>query len=388
MSIAEQYDALTVEWLQNRASTKWSMFPGTIGAFVAEMDFTTAPEVSKSMKDAIDIGQTGYLPPGIAQGLREAVAAWYDRQGWKIDPAHVSPIPDVLTGLKATLALYSEPGVPVILPTPAYMPFFRIPGDYDREIIEVPMIEDDGYYTYDYDAIDKAMEQAGGGVFIHCNPFNPVGRVFTRDEQVKLAEIVERHGGRVFSDEIHAPLVFREHKHLPYASVSDAAAKHTITAVSASKAWNLPGLKAAALVLSNEADAAVWEEKGQMIGHGASTIGVIANTAAFNEGQAWLDETIAYIDRNFTRMKELLAEHLPEVRYREPEGTYITWLDWNAYNLEPSPAEFLREKAGVSLTDGIMCGAPGEGYTRMILAMPTHILEQAVKQMADAVNNR
>lgn len=387
MSIAEEYDALTVEGLRERASTKWSMFPGTIGAFVAEMDYTTAPAVREAMKDAIDQGQTGYLPPGVAQQMKEASAAWYARHGWDVAPDHVFPIPDVLTGLKALITLYSEPGTKIILPTPAYMPFFMIPPAYDREIIEVPMLEEDGYYTYDLEGIDKAMAEAGGGIFIHCNPFNPVGRVFTREEQLAVSEIVERHGGRVFSDEIHAPLVFRGHQHIPYASISEAAAKHTITAASASKAWNLPGLKCAQLIFSNDDDIAIWEEKGRWLG-GGSTLGVIANTAAFNDGQSWLDETIEYIDGNFSYLKELLAEHLPEVRYREPEGTYITWLDWNAYNLEPSPAEFMRENAGVSMTDGIMCGAPGKGYTRMILAMPRHLVKQVVEQMAAAVNNR
>lgn len=387
MSLAEQYDAITVEWLQNRGSAKWSAFPETIGAWLAEMDFPTAPEVSRAVKDALDVGQTGYLPAGLAQQMSVAVAGWYGRLGWQVDANNVSPLADVLTGLSATLELFSAPDVPVILPTPAYMPFFTVPLNHGRKVIEVPLREDNGFYTYDLAAIDRVMSEAGGGIFLHCNPFNPVGRVFTREEQLELAEVIERHGGRVFSDEIHAPLVFRG-QHVPYASVSEAAARHTITTTSASKAWNLPGLKCASLVLSNEADAHTWAEKGQPYAHGASTLGVIANTAAFSEGQQWLDETLAYIDHNFTRMSELLAELLPEVRFRKPDGTYITWLDWNAYNLEPSPAEFLREHAGVALTDGIMCGAPGKGFTRMILAMPTPVLEQAVRQMADAVNGR
>lgn len=388
MTISSDIDALTIEDLRERGSSKWTRFPGTIGAFVAEMDYGTAPAVQQALIHSIETFQLGYLPTPTLERLQQAASTYLVSQvGWEVPAEWIRPLPDVLKGLEAAIELYTEPGAPVILPTPAYMPFFSVPKLSNREIIEVPLLENDGYYEFDLDAIDEAL--AGRkGLFILCNPYNPVGRVFTRDELLALSEVIERNDARVFSDEIHAPLVFGEHKHVPYASVSEAAAKHTITAMSASKAWNLPGLKCAQVVLSNAEDAAVWDEKGQPFSKGASVPGVIANTAAYTSGLQWLDEIKDYTAANFALFAELLAEHFPEARFREPEGTYIGWIDWNAYDLSPDPATFFRENAGVSLTDGAACGAPGAGYTRFILATPAPILRQAVEQMAEAVKNR
>lgn len=384
MSIKNDLDAITIEQLQERGSMKWSKFPGTIGAFVAEMDFGTAPAVSQALIHSIETYQLGYLPPATSAKLSEAAAGWLSSTGWEVDPGWIHPLPDVLKGLEAAIELYTEPSAPVILPTPAYMPFFRVPKLAGREIIEVPMLETDGRYEFDLEGIDRALAGTKG-LFILCNPYNPVGRVFTREELHALSEVIERNGAKVFSDEIHAPLVFGDHTHISYASLSEVAAKHTVTAMSASKAWNLPGLKCAQMVLSNEADAAVWEEHGQPYSKGASVPGVIANTAAYTTGLQWLDEIIDYIGDNMKLLGELLAEHLPEARYRAPEGTYIAWIDWRAYDLSPDPATFFRENAGVSLTNGFECGEPGTGFTRMILATPAPILRQAVLQMAEAV---
>ena len=185
-----------------------------------------------------------------------------------------------------------------------------------------------------------------------CNPWNPVGRVLAREELVALSEVVDRYDARVFSDEIHAPLTFGEHRHIPYTSVNEVAAGHTITALSASKAFNLPGLKCAQLVLSNEADAARYDEVVGLASHGASGFGVAANTAAYRDGGPWLDAVRAYLDDSRTRFGELLVERLPQIGYRAPEGTYIGWLDVRALELGDKPADAILERAGVALTDG------------------------------------
>jgi cystathionine beta-lyase len=218
-----------------------------------------------------------------------------------------------------------------------------------------------------------------------CNPWNPVGRVLERDELLAVAEVVDHYGGRVFADEIHAPLTFGT-AHLPYAAVSETTAAHTVTATSASKAFNLPGLKCAQLILSNEADEARFAEVGGFVAHGASGLGVIANTAAYTAGGPWLAEVLEYLDGNRRTLGDLLAEHLPEVRYRMPEGTYIGWLDARPLGIEGSPAEFFAERAGVALTDGAACGTPG--FLRFVFATPRPIVEQAVERMARAVADR
>ena len=378
-----------IDRLRRIGSLKWSVFPDAIGAFVAEMDFGVAPVIADAMKAAIDDGLTGYLPAGVAQAMSEAAARWQsERHGWEVPAERIRPVPDVLTALRTTIDFFTEPGARIILPTPAYMPFLTIPALHDREIIEVPMLQEDGRYVLDLDGIDRAFRD-GGGLLILCNPYNPVGRVFERAELEAVAEIVARHGGRVFSDEIHAPLVFAPHRHVPYASLDAVTAGHTITATSASKAWNLPGLKAAQVILSNEADAEVWiRPEVAWAEHGTANFGVIAATAAYDAGRPWLDDTLAYLDGNRRTLADLLAEHIPGMGHRPPEGTYIAWLDARRLGIEGSPADFFRERAGVALTDGIACGAAGKGFLRFILATPRPILEQAVRQMAAALDAR
>jgi len=278
------FDALTEDALRAARSLKWTRYGPALGAFVAEMDFGTAPVVSRALHDAIDQGRLGYLTSEAAADMARACAGWQARSyGWEVPPERITPLADVVAGLQATVEQFTAPGSAVVLPTPAYMPFLKVPALLGRELIQVPMVERDGRMTYDLDGIAGALA-AGGGLVVHVNPHNPLGRVFTVDEQLALADVVDRAGARVFSDEIHAPLVHPGAAHRPYASLSPVTAGHTVTATSASKAWNLPGLKAAQLILSNDADVAHWERTGFLFGHGASTPGVLAATAAYDKG--------------------------------------------------------------------------------------------------------
>lgn len=379
------FDAIDLDQLRGHGSVKWSLYPDAIGAFIAEMDFGTAPVITEALHAAVDAGAFGYLPAALADELGTACADWIATSyGWSVPAERIRPLPDVIKGLEVAIEHYSRPGSKVIVPVPAYMPFLQVPGSLGREILEVPLARVDGEYRFDLDAIDAAFTE-GGHLLVLCNPYNPAGRVFRTDELEAVAAVVERHGGRVFADEIHAPLVHPGHRHVPYASLSDVTAAHTITATSASKAWNLPGLKCAQLVLSNDADAAVWEQVGFLAEHGAANLGVIANTVAYREGRGWLEEVLSYLDGNRTALAALLAEHLPEIGYTPPEGTYIGWLDCRALGLD-DPATFFRERAGVALTDGAACGSPG--FVRMIFATPRPILEQAVRQLAAAYRSR
>ncbi|MGN6742937.1 MAG: MalY/PatB family protein [Amnibacterium sp.] len=389
MSTALDFDAIGIDRLRELGSVKWTMFPGTIGVFVAEMDFGTAPAIKAALHKTVDDGLFGYMPSAISTAMSEACARWQrDRYGWEVPAERIHPLPDLLTGLRMTIDFYTEPGAKVVLPTPAYMPFLSIPPMHDREIIEVPMLVEDGRYFFDLEGIDRAFAD-GGGLLILCNPYNPLGRVFTREELEALCAVVAKHGGRVFSDEIHSPLVYAPHRHVPYASINETAAAHTITATSASKAWNLPGLKTAQLILTNEADEETWKRpEVSWAAHGVPNLGVIANTAAYDDSREWLDETIEYLDENRAYLGELLAEHIPAMHYVAPEGTYIAWLDARDLGIEGSPADFFREHASVALTDGSMCGAAGEGFLRFIFATPRPIIEQAVRTMAEALNQR
>jgi cystathionine beta-lyase len=382
------FDALTEESLRASGSLKWTRYGRAIGAFVAEMDFGTAPAVTAALQDAVDRGQLGYLTTEAAADMARACSGWHQRRyGWEVPAERITPLADVVAGLQAAIERFTPPGSAVVLPTPAYMPFLAVPGALGRELIEVPMAERDGRPTYDLAGIAQAFGR-GAQLLVHVNPHNPLGHVFTVEEQLALADVVEDAGARVFSDEIHAPLVYPGAVHRPYASLSPATARHTVTATSASKAWNLPGLKAAQLILSNDDDVAHWARVGFMFAHGASTPGVMANTAAYDDGAAWLDGVLAYLDGNRRLLGELLADRLPGVRWTPPEGTYLAWLDCRDLGLPMSAGDFFLERAGVAMVDGPGCGGPGAGHVRLNFATPRPMLTAIVDRLAEALRRR
>jgi cysteine-S-conjugate beta-lyase len=382
------FDGLSEDSLRAAGSLKWTRYGAAIGAFVAEMDFGTAPAVTAALHDAVDRGRLGYLTTEAVADMARACADWQRRRyGWAVPSERITCLADVVAGLQAAIERFTPPGSPVVLPTPAYMPFLAVPGALGRELIEVPMVERDGRSSYDLDGIARAFAR-GARLLVHVNPHNPLGRVFTAEEQLALADVVDDAGARVFSDEIHAPLVHPGAVHRPYASLSPVTAGHTVTATSASKAWNLPGLKAAQLILSNAEDAAHWERVGGLYTHGASTPGVLAATAAYDVGEIWLDVVLGYLDGNRRLLGELLAERLPGVRWTPPEGTYLAWLDCRELGLPASAGEFFLERAGVAMVDGPECGVPGAGHVRLNFATPRPLLNAIVERMADAVRRR
>jgi len=382
------FDALTADYLKTVIGKKWSTFDGCTGAFVAEMDFSTAPAIKDELNRIVSEGFFGYTPDFVIEDMQRSCAAWYaNRYGWNVPAEWIRPIPDVITGWISAMEHYRKPGTTrIVVPTPAYMPFVSLPQKLlGLDVIEVPMVVVDGRWTMDLEAIDAAFAD-GGGLFVLCNPHNPIGRVWERDELLALCDIVEKHQARVFSDEIHAPLVFGGHQHIPYASISEAAANHTITSTSTSKAWNMAGLKSAQIIFSNEADFTAWKNDYWWAEHGASTFGIAANAAAYRLGGEWLDEVLAYLDGNRQRMAELLAEHLPEVTYIMPEGTYLAWLDFSETGVGEEVDTFFREHAKVAITNGASCGEVGKQHVRFNMAMSRPMLEDSVRKMAAAVH--
>ena len=382
------FDAITLDHLRARGGLKWAANPDRIGAWVAEMDFGTAPVVMDAIRSSVGAELFGYLPPALDDALAAATSAWLDtRYGWAVAPERIRPLGDVVAGLVAALEHFSEPGSKVIVPTPAYTPFLEVSRTHGRDVVEVPLTMAAGRWVYDLDALDRAFA-AGGGLLVLCNPHNPVGRVLDRAELLAIAEVVERHGGRVFADEIHAPLTFAGHTHLPYASLSPVTAGHTITAVAASKAWNLPGLKCAQLLLSSSLDAETWAQVGAEAEHGASNLGVVATIAAYTSGGPWLADVLDYLTGTRRLLGELMASLLPGVGYVEPEGTYLALLDFRPLGLGDSPADLFAAEAGVVLVDGALCGAAGRGMARLNFATPRPILRQMVEQLAAALPKR
>ncbi|WP_248241665.1 MalY/PatB family protein [Microbacterium kunmingense] len=382
---AHPFDRVARDRLDRPESRKWSLHPGAVGAWVAEMDFGVAPPVSQALHRAVDEGILGYLSPPLAAELGDATAEWMRAEyAWDIDPERVHPVSDVMAALGVAVTEYAPAGSAVIVPTPAYMPFLTYLPTIGHPVVEVPGAVVDGRWQHDLDRIDAAFA-AGARTLVLCNPHNPTGTVLTRAELGALAEIVDRHGGRVFADEIHAPLRYEGVPHVPYASLSDATAAHTITGTSASKAWNLAGLKTAQLITSNDADQAAYRRFGFAVQHGAATLGVVAAIAAYREGRPWLEEVVRYLDEERQDLHDLLAEHLPGARYRMPEATYIGWIDTSALSLPGPPAAFFREHAGVVLTEGALLGKGFEDFVRIVFATPRPVLADAIRAMGGAV---
>jgi cysteine-S-conjugate beta-lyase len=387
-TLRQAIDSTTPAMLRARGSVKWSApGPGGFGAAVAEMDFGAAPAILDALAGLSADANFGYLPPFLAEELSAACAEFAKRRyGWDVDPTLIHHVPDVIKALELAITRFSRPGSPVILPTPAYMPFLSVPPFLGREIIQVPMHGDRGFFTLDLDRIADAF-RAGGHLLIFCNPYNPLGRVFTRPEMAELSELVDRHGGRVFADEIHGPLVYPGARHIPYASTSGLAASHTLTATSASKGWNLPGLKCAQVILTNEPDRQRWDEMGLFAAHGASNPGVVANIAAYRHGEVWLDEIVGYLDESRRLLAGLLGRHLPGIRYRPPDGTYLAWFDCAALDLPGSPGELVTSRAQLTVVDGPAFGTGGAGSFRFNFATPQPILAEMVERIAAALSD-
>jgi len=383
-------DALTPPQLRARRTAKWSRYPDDVlPLWVAEMDFPTAPAVLEAVRGALDEESLGYPLDAQHSGLADALASWYDREhAWAVDPGRVHLVPNVVKGVGLALETLCDPG-PVIIPTPAYMPFFDVVRLRGRSHVSVPMLRatpaDDAPWVLDLEAIESAVV-AGARTVILCNPHNPLGHVHTRDELLELAEVVERHGARVVSDEIHSPLVL-EGTHLPYAALSPTAAGHTVTVTSASKAWNVPGLTCAQVVTSNDADEAAWRALPHEKTIGVGTLGIAANLAAYEHGGGWMDQVRARLAVSAALVADAV-EAMPGVEHRVNEATYLAWLDFSALGLDVEPAAWLLEHARVALSDGAAFGAPEHRFARLNFATTGPILDEALGRIASAVAAR
>ncbi|MGS0688551.1 MalY/PatB family protein [Nakamurella sp. GG22] len=374
MDVAEWTDRQTEADLRRRGSLKWSgTDPGVIGAWVAEMDLPLAPAIVRALHRAADGGMTGYLPAHLDAAVGSATADWQAGYGWEVDPGSVHPVASVVAALRIVLNHLTDPAAPVILPTPAYMPFLTVPGSTGRELITVPMRLTGDRWELDLDGIRAVLRP--GAVLLLTNPHNPTGRVFSREELLAVAEVVEEAGATVFADEIHAPLVFPGHTFLPYAALTAETAEHTITGTSASKGWNVAGLGCAQVILSNDASRDRWARIDPMEWYGATPLGAVATVAAYTEGRAHLGAVVDYLRRGRDLFAREVSTSLPSARLFPLEGTYLGWLDLRETGCAPADVP---QRAQVRGVDGTFCGTPG--FLRVNLAMPHHLVrEMAVR---------
>ncbi len=383
VALAPELTDLDIGRLRERRSAKWSHYADDVlPAWVAEMDFPLAPPVKDALRAAVDRDDTGYANPE-ASGLAEALSGFTARRtGWAPDPSRVVVCGDVVAGLRDLLKTIVEPGDPVIVTPPVYYPFFSLVPEAGCEVVEVPLV---GGRGLDIDGVGDAFA-AGARAMVLCNPHNPTGVVVSRPELEALADLAGEHDAWILSDEIHAPLTLPGAGHIPFLSVSEAAAERGISLVSASKTFNLAGLGCAQIVTAAEpATAAVstLPPSARHCGH----LGAIATEAAYADSDGWLDSVLEVVDFNRTRLGELLAQRLPEARYEPPAAGYLAWIDLGAYDLGADPAAPILERGRVALSSGPMFGRGGEGFVRLNVGTSPDLMTEAVERMASAVDS-
>ena len=404
VTLANPLEQLDLATLRRRTSIKWRTHPDDVlPLWVAEMDVVLAAPVQEALVAAVQHGDTGY-PCG--NGYAQAVAD-FARSRWAWDGVEVERtalVPDVMQGIVEVLRLVTAPGDAVVVNCPVYPPFYGFLEAGGWRVREVPLAQSTAGqgHRLDLDALEKAFAAPADGrrpaAYLLCSPHNPTGTVHTAAELAAVATLAQEHGVRVVVDEIHAPLVLPGARFVPYLSVPGTGAGFSV--LSASKGWNLAGLKAA-LVVAGPAAADDLARLPEVVGHGPSHLGVLAHRAALTDAGPWLDALLAGLDDNRRLLGELLAEHLPSVRWAPPQATYLAWLDCRETGLDDGPPEagqvrglmtssagparaFL-ERARVAVSSGPAFGTGGDGHVRLNFATSRTVLEQAVRRMGGAV---
>jgi len=370
--------------LRQRRSAKWSRYPDDVLPLpVAEMDFALAPAVQDVLRRAVDASDTGYAHPEPVLGPALARFAG-ERWGWDVDPGAVTGVPDVGVGAADLIRAACRPGDAVVIDPPVYPPFFTWVEEARTRLVEVPLRQRaDGAWRLDLEGL-RAAFASRPAAYVLCNPHNPVGRVHDPAELAAVAAMAAEYGVTVIADEIHAPLVLPGAEFTPFLTVPGGA-DVGISLMSASKAFNLAGLKCAAAVTASPAMRAVTDrlpsDGAWRIGH----LGLLATVAAFTDGGDWLDSLLATLDARRRQLSGLLAERLPQVHWVPSEATYLAWLDCRAIGDGDTPHELFLHEGRVALEPGTHFGAEGSGWVRLNYGTSEAILDEAVNRMAAAL---
>ena len=356
-----------------------------IPLWVADMDFKTAQPVIDAMKARAEEGIWGYTSR--PDSYFDAVCSWQKRRnGWEIDRSMLSFSVGVVPSLSSMVFVFTEPGDKVLIQTPVYSEFYDVTESWDREVIENPMVEKNGVWSVDFEDFEKKAKEAR--IFFLCSPHNPLGIVWTREELTRMCEICMANDVLIVSDEIHSDLIFHGKKHIPTATLSPEIAAHVITCISGTKTFNLAGLQASAVVFPNADLKARFDKFWFNLDiHRNNAFSSIAMETAFNEGEEWLEQLLAYIDGNFELIRSCCEKNIPRIRPNVPDATYLVWLDCRELGMENEELRrFMIDKAGLGLNEGWSFGRSLSGYMRLNAACPRSVLEKALKQLKEAVD--
>jgi len=378
--------ALDLSELQTHRSEKWRAFPKDILPLpVAEMDFPVADPIRQTLRDMIDHSDLGYL--GLIPEMGAAFAGFAKRRwDWIVDPLQVRIAADVGVGVVEVLRVITKPGDKILINSPVYPNFFTWCNETHLEHVDVPLTQSEeeingNHWVLDWDGIENAY---ASGIKAHLisNPHNPLGRVYTRDELSRLADLAKKHSVYILSDEIHAPLTFAEQAFTPFLNISETAREVGITITAASKGWNIAGLKCAIIVTENAQVHETLNAIAPATHYRASLLGAFATVTAFEQGEPWLDSLMVALDHNRKLVAELIERKTPGVGYRIPHSSYLAWLDLTPFNLGEDPSALLIEKAKVAFVPGVRFGSQSTQFVRLNFATSPEILEEAFSRLA------
>lgn len=359
-----------------------------IPMWVADMDFEVADFIRDAIRERAAHPVYGYtIRP---ERFNRTIAGWLSRRhGWEVDPAHIEFSPGVVPALVLSVLAFTAPGDRVLVQSPVYFPFFSAIENHGRKMVNNQLKENDGPYTIDFTDLEEKF-RSGVRMMMFCHPHNPVGRAWTKEELLKLADLANRYDVIILSDEIHSDLLLFGHKHLPLASLGTEIASRTVTCLAPSKTFNLAGLHTSAVVIGDETLRKRYRQVLDEIHVGGGNLfGAVALEAAYSQGDEWLDQLIAYLEGNYLFLKEHLATKAPFIRVTSLEATYLVWMNFEALGIsDQSLMELMVSEAGVGLNDGPRFGPGGEKHLRMNIAAPRSILEKALEQMTDAMERK
>jgi cysteine-S-conjugate beta-lyase len=367
-------------------SIKWNLYPEeVIPLWVADMDFKSAESILQAMHRRIDHAVFGYSRPSrmLSQALQQRMMRLY---GWQLAEPDISFIPGIVSGLNIAFQAYAAPGKGIVAQPPVYFHFLRDPAQHGRILQDVPLAYTGDSYEIDFDRLDSSISDQTR-VFALCNPHNPAGRVFTRAELEKIADICLRRRLIICSDEIHCDLVFPPFRHIPIATLSPEVEAKTVTLMSPSKTYNIAGLDCGYALIKNPELRKRWREVSSGIVPAVNILGHTAALAALQEGGEWLEQVLIYLQNNRDFLSKFLLDKMPALRMCRVEATYLAWIDCRLAGIEGNPSEFFLKKAQVALSDGSEFGKGGENFVRLNFACTRKLLAEALERMKSAVDS-
>ena len=355
-----------------------------IPLWIADMDFRTAQPITDALVRRAEQGLWGYTAR--PESYFEAVASWQRRRnGWEIDTKLMSYCLGVVQSIAAAVRLYTPEGGSVLIQTPVYSEFYDMTEAAGRKVVECPFREEEGKWTMDWAEFEEKLQRCH--MFLLCNPHNPLGIVWTREELRRMAELCMKHHVVMFSDEIHSDLIFHGKKHTPVATLSPEIAKYVITGISGTKTFNLAGLQASTVVFPDKRTKWVFDNFWRSMDiHRNNAFSLTAMETAFREGEEWLDQLLPYLSDNFDFVVDYCTKHIPQIKTHAPDATYLMWLDCRGLGMSDEELRsFMIEKAGLGLNEGYYFGRSLSGFMRLNAACPRSVLKQAMEQLEKAV---